>query len=89
MPGGMADWNGVFVGQGGAAALVVQGGQGSYVGYLQYQGQQYQFEAHLHDATLHALFVVNGAEYEFWADRQGPTVVVYLGDQVLTLQQQQ
>lgn len=85
---GMAalDWNGVFVGDNGSVTLAVQGSQGNYVGTLQFQGQQYQYQAHLDDATLHGSF---GAGYEFWADRDGQTVYLYLGDTTYILQQRQ
>ena len=80
------DWNGTFVGDAGAVVLFVQGGQGAYTGYLQGQGQQYQFQAHLDDQTLHGAFVAGGAQYEFWADRDGANVLLWLGDQVYVLQ---
>ena len=93
VPGGMpamgVDWNGVFVGDNGNTVLAVQAGQGGYVGYIQLQGQQYQFQAHLDDATLHGFFAAGGGQYEFWADRQGPTVYMYLGDTTYVMQQRQ
>ncbi len=78
--GGLPDWNGTFVGNAGATVLVVQAGQGGYSGYIQDQGQQYQFQAHLDEATLHGELMANGAPYEFWADRDGSTVYLYVGD---------
>lgn len=90
MPGmATVDWNGVFVGDAGAVVLAVQGSQGNYVGYIQLQGQQYQFQAHLDDLTLHGNFAAGGSQYEFWADRQGPTVYMYLGDTTYVMQQRQ
>lgn len=76
----MADWNGTFVGNAGTTALVVQGGQGAYSGYIEDQGQRYPFQAHLDDATLHGTSMANGNQFEFWADREGTTVYLYVGD---------
>lgn len=83
---GQPDWNGTFVGNAGATMLVVQGGQGGYSGYIQDGGQQYQFQAHLDDETLHGELMANGQPYEFWADRDGTTVYLYLGDNTYYLE---
>ena len=84
--GGMGvDWNGSFVGDNGNVVLSVQGAQGNYFGYIQVQGQQFQFQAHLDDLTLHGNF---GAGYEFWADRDGRSAYLYLGGTTYVLQQQ-
>lgn len=88
-PGGAsADWSGTFVGEGGSPLLSVQAGQGAYGGVLQFQGQQYQFQAHLDNQTLHGGFMANGGQYEFWADRNGANVILYLGDYTYMLQRQ-
>ncbi len=88
VPGAMGiDWNGTFVGNAGATVLYVQGSQGAYAGYIQDQGQQFQFQAHLDDLTLHGSFMAGGAEYEFWADRNGGSVMLYLGNTTYLLQQ--
>ncbi len=87
MPG--SDWGGLYSDDTGTVALFVQGAQGAYTGVLQFQGRQFQFEAHLDDLTLHGLFTADGGQYEFWADRDGPMVLLYLGDNTFVLQQRQ
>ncbi len=82
-----ADWSGTFSGNDGLVVLSVQAGQGGYVGYLQDQGQRYQFEAHLDDETLHGQFMANGATYEFWVDRQGADAMLSVGDTTFWLTQ--
>jgi hypothetical protein len=80
------DWNGTFVGNAGALVLAVQGAQGAYYGYLQAQGQQFQFEAHLDELTLHGAFVAGGQQYEFWVERDGPYAILWLGPEVYMLE---
>lgn len=82
-----ADWTGTFVGNAGKVVLSVSGNQGGYVGYLQDEGQRYQFQAHLDEATLHGMFTAGGAQYEFWADRDGQGAMLYVGDTTFVLQQ--
>lgn len=84
--GAQSDWNGTFVGNAGNTALVIQGGQGAYSGYIHDQGQQYQFQAHLDDATLHGELMAGGSPYEFWADRDGSTVYLYVGSDTYVLE---
>jgi hypothetical protein len=85
-PQAPTDWNGRFVGNTSGISLMVQGSQGAYTGYLQYQGQQYQFQAHLDEQTLHGAFMAEGYQYEFWADRVGPGAILYVGDSEYELQ---
>lgn len=73
-------WNGTFVGDGGQFVMVVQTAPGGYEGYLEVAGQRYPFQAHLDDLTLHGGFQVNGAAYEFWADRDQGMVYLLIGD---------
>ncbi len=82
-----ADWTGTFVGNAGKVVLSVSGNQGGYVGYLQDEGQRYQFQAHLDEATLHGMFTAGGAQYEFWVDRDGQGAMLYVGDTTFVLQQ--
>lgn len=84
--GGMPDWNGTFIGNAGNTVLVVQGGQGAYSGYIKDEGQQYQFQAHLDETTLHGQLMANGSQYEFWADRDGSTVYLYVGSNTYFLE---
>lgn len=86
MPGA-TDWNGSFVGNDGTLMLSVQGSQGSYVGYIQDRGQRYPFQAHIDDQTLHGAFVMNGTEAEFFADRDGASVMMYVGEYEYWLEQ--
>lgn len=81
------DWNGTFTGNNGTVVLAVQARQGGYVGYLQDQGQRYQFEAHLDDQTLHGQFMANGVPYEFWVDREGPDALLTVGETTFWLTQ--
>lgn len=82
------DWNGTFTGDAGAFVLSVQGAQGQYVGYLLVQGQRYPFEAHVDDpATLHGAFQAGGQQYEFFADRNGPSVMLSIGQTTYLLEQ--
>lgn len=82
------DWNGTFTGDAGAFVLSVQGSQGQYVGYLLVQGQRYPFEAHVDDpATLHGAFQAGGQQYEFFADRNGPSVMLSIGQTTYLLEQ--
>lgn len=81
------DWNGTFVGNNGTVVLSVGAGQGGFVGYLQDQGQRYQFQAHLDDTTLHGMFNAGGGQYEFWVDRDGQGALLYVGDTTFVLQQ--
>ena len=85
-PQAPTDWNGRFVGNASGISLMVQGSQGAYTGYLQYQGQQYQFQAHLDEQTLHGAFMADGYQYEFWADRVGAGAILYVGDTEYELQ---
>lgn len=83
-----ADWTGTFTGDAGNFVLSVQGAQGQYVGYLLVQGQRYPFEAHVDaPATLHGSFLVNGQPYEFFADRNGPSVTLSIGQTTYLLEQ--
>lgn len=69
MPAG--DWNGAFVGNAGQLVMAVQpsGQQGQYVGYFEAGGQRYEFQATGTAEYLEGVYLVNGQQVPFYAQR--------------------
>lgn len=83
------DWSGQFVGDAGRVVMSLQGAQGNYMGNLTYQGQQYQFQAHLDGPELlHAQGMSAGGQFEFWAEAGESGVWLELGNELYQLQRQ-
>ncbi len=74
---------GTYVGNNGAFVLSLQSAQGGYVGYIQDQGQRYQFQAHYDDdGSVHG----QGNQFEFWVYEDGGYTMLDIGDTSYMLQ---
>ena len=68
---GMGDWNGAWAGNGSQLVMVVQpsGQPGQYTGYFEGGGQRYQLMAEGDAQTLNGVYLVNGQQVPFYAQK--------------------
>lgn len=68
MPQQGGGWTGAYVGNGGGLVMVLQPAQqGTYSGYFEVQGQRYPLQARGDANALEGIYVVNGGQYQFYA----------------------